>query len=96
MQVDDKLLERLEKLSSLKVSDDKREEIINQLSEIVSFVDNLSELNTQGVDDKFAMSDDATFLREDSVYCNTEINESILKNSPLSDDGFFVVPKIIE
>lgn len=96
MQVDDKLLERLEKLSFLKVSDDKRGEIINQLSEIVSFVDNLSELNTENVDDKFAMSDDATFLREDAPYCNTEINESILKNAPLSDDGFFVVPKIIE
>lgn len=96
MQVDDKLLERLEKLSFLKVSDDKRDEIINQLSEIVSFVDNLGELNTEGVDDKFAMSDDATFLREDAVHCNTEISESILKNSPLSDDGFFVVPKIIE
>ncbi|MGE4396561.1 MAG: Asp-tRNA(Asn)/Glu-tRNA(Gln) amidotransferase subunit GatC [Sulfurimonas sp.] len=96
MQVDDKLLERLEKLSFLKVSDDKREEIINQLSEIVSFVDNLSELNTDSVDDKFAMSDDATFLREDTPHCNTEISQSILKNSPLSEDGFFVVPKIIE
>lgn len=96
MQVDDKLLERLEKLSFLKVSDDKRDEIINQLSEIVSFVDNLSELNTEGVDDKFAMSDDATFLREDTPHCNAEINKSIFANSPLSDDGFFVVPKIIE
>lgn len=96
MQVDDKLLERLEKLSFLKVSDDKREEIINQLSEIVSFVDNLSELDTDGVDAKFAMSDDATLLREDIAYCNVEINESILKNSPLSNEGFFIVPKIIE
>lgn len=96
MQVDDKLLERLEKLSFLKVSDDKREEIVNQLSEFVSFVDNLSELDTDGVDAKFAMSDDATLLREDIAYCNVEINESILKNSPLSDDGFFIVPKIID
>jgi len=96
MQVDDKLLERLEKLSFLKVSDDKREEIIDQLSEIVNFVDNLSELNTDNVDDKFAMNDDSTFLRDDTPHCNSEINKSILNNSPLSDDGFFVVPKIIE
>jgi len=96
MQVDDKLLERLEKLSFLKVSDDKREEIIGQLSEIVSFVDNLSELNTDDVDDKFAMSDDATFLRDDEAHCDTKINKSILENSPLSEEGFFVVPKIIE
>ncbi|MCK9454109.1 Asp-tRNA(Asn)/Glu-tRNA(Gln) amidotransferase subunit GatC [Sulfurimonas sp.] len=96
MQVDDKLLARLEKLSFLKVSDDKREEIIEQLSEIVTFVDNLSELNTDNVDDKFAMNDDATFLREDTPHCSTDINESIMKNAPLSDDGYFVVPKIIE
>ncbi|MDD3506219.1 MAG: aspartyl/glutamyl-tRNA amidotransferase subunit C, partial [Sulfurimonas sp.] len=64
MQVDNELLSRLEKLSFLKVSDDKREEIVNQLSEIVSFVDNLSELNTDNVDDKFSMNDEATLLRE--------------------------------
>ena len=96
MQVDDALLTRLEKLSFLKVSDDKREEIISQLSEIVSFVDNLSALDTTGVDDNFAMSDMATPLREDIPSCDTNINDDIIKNAPRSGDHFFVVPKIIE
>lgn len=96
MQVDDALLTKLEKLSFLKISDDKREEIINQLSQIVNFVDNLSELNTDGVDDKFAMSDASTFLREDTPSCDISINDSILKNAPQSRDNFFIVPKIIE
>ena len=96
MQVDDALLTRLEKLSYLKVSDDKREEIIGQLSEIVSFVDNLSELDTDGVDDNFAMNDEATMLRDDSPSCNNQINDDILKNAPQSGDHFFIVPKIIE
>ena len=96
MQVDDALLTRLEKLSFLKVSDDKREEIIEQLSEIVSFVDNLSELDTEGVDDKFAMTDQATLTREDIPICDTDINSEILKNAPQSADNFFIVPKIIE
>jgi aspartyl-tRNA(Asn)/glutamyl-tRNA(Gln) amidotransferase subunit C len=96
MQVDNALLTKLEKLSYLKVSDDKREEIIGQLSEIVSFVDNLSELNTEGIDDNFAMSDNGTFTREDSPACNKDINIDILKNAPLSDENFFIVPKIIE
>lgn len=96
MQVDDALLTRLEKLSFLKVSDDKREEIIEQLSEIVNFVDNLSELDTDGVDDKFAMNDSATILREDSPKCDRTINDDILKNAPQSSDHFFIVPKIIE
>ena len=96
MQVDDALLTKLEKLSYLKVSESKREEIISQLSEIVSFVDNLSELDTTGVDDNFAMSDMQTPLREDVVSCDTSINDDIIKHAPQSADHFFIVPKIIE
>ena len=96
MQVDDALLKRLEKLSYLKISDDKREEIISQMSEIVSFVDNLSELNTDGVDDTFSMNDASTPLRVDTPFCDTNINESIINNAPKSGDNFFIVPKIIE
>ncbi len=96
MQVDDALLSKLEKLSFLKVSDDKRDEIKEQLSEIMSFVDNLGELNTDGVDDKFAMNDEATMLRADTPSCDTSINDDILKNAPQSADHFFIVPKIIE
>lgn len=96
MQVDDALLTKLEKLSFLKISDDKREEITAQLSEIVSFVDNLSELDTSMVNDNFAMSDSATPLREDIANCDTNINDSIIANAPQSGDHFFVVPKIIE
>jgi len=96
MQVDDALLSRLEKLSFLKVSDEKRPEMIAQLSEIVSFVDNLSDLNTDGVEDNFAMSDASTRLREDSVNSSSSISQEILKNAPKSVDDFFIVPKIIE
>jgi aspartyl-tRNA(Asn)/glutamyl-tRNA(Gln) amidotransferase subunit C len=96
MQVDNALLTRLEKLSYLKISQDKREEIIEQLSEIMSFVDNLSELNTDNVDDKFAMNDNATYLREDIPVCDAAINDDILKHAPNAADHFFIVPKIIE
>jgi aspartyl-tRNA(Asn)/glutamyl-tRNA(Gln) amidotransferase subunit C len=96
MQVDDALLSRLEKLSYLKISENKREEIIAQLSEIVGFVDNLSELHTEGVDATFAMDERATPLREDIPACDPKIHEEILKHAPKSADDFFIVPKIIE
>lgn len=96
MQVDDKLLSKLEKLSFLKVDENKREEIIGQLSEIVSFVDNLSSLNTDGIDDNFAMTANSTPTREDNPSCNTQINDDIIKNAPQSADHFFIVPTIIE
>ncbi|MFT7860217.1 MAG: Asp-tRNA(Asn)/Glu-tRNA(Gln) amidotransferase subunit GatC [Sulfurimonas sp.] len=96
MQVDDKLLSRLEKLSYLKVDEDKRAEIVEQLSEIVGFVDNLGELDTAGVDATFAMNDKATPLREDQPQCDTQINDDILRHAPNSSEHFFIVPKIIE
>lgn len=96
MQVDNALLTKLEKLSFLKVSDDKRDDILSELSEIVNFVDNLSELDTDGVDNNFAMSDNSTVLREDTVVSSPSVSEDILKHSPKSGDNFFVVPKIID
>lgn len=96
MKIDDTLLTQLEKLSFLKISDDKRQEVISQLSEIVGFVDNLSELNTENASATFAMSDTSTTLRDDIPTCDTSINDAILKNAPQSEDHFFIVPKIIE
>ena len=96
MQVDDALLKRLEKLSFLTIEDDKREEIIAQLSGIVDFVDNLSELNTENIDDNFAMNESGTPVREDNSACDSVINDDILEHAPHSEEHFFVVPKIIE
>lgn len=96
MQVDDTLLSKLEKLSYLKISQDKREEIITQMGEMIAFVDNLSELDTDGVSDTFAMTAKSTLLREDSPTCNTQVNDDILAHAPNSSDHFFIVPKIIE
>lgn len=96
MQIDDALLKKLEKLSYLEIADDKREEVIAQLSEIVSFVDNLGELDTTDLDPTFGMTDKGTALREDSVSSSKEISASILSHAPQSEDNFFIVPKIIE
>ncbi|PHM18022.1 MAG: Asp-tRNA(Asn)/Glu-tRNA(Gln) amidotransferase GatCAB subunit C [Sulfuricurvum sp. PD_MW2] len=96
MQIDETLLQRLEKLSFLQIPDEHREEMIAQLSEIVAFVDNLSELSTEGVDATFAMSDTATRLREDAGSVDRTINDDILSHAPHSQDHFFIVPKIIE
>lgn len=96
MQVDDTLLSKLENLSYLKISDDKRQEIIAQLDEMIAFVDNLSELDTKGVNPNFAMSDAATRLREDTPSCDTQLNDDIIAHAPNSEEHFFIVPKIIE
>lgn len=96
MKIDENLLQRLEKLSYLQIPQDQRSEMIAQLSEIVSFVDNLSELSTDGINPTFTMNDSATRLRDDIGNVNRTINDDILSNAPHSKDHFFIVPKIIE
>lgn len=96
MQINETLLQRLEKLSYLQIPTEHRSEMIAQLSEIVSFVDNLSELSTEGIEATFAMSDSSTRLREDIDSVNRSINDDIIAHAPHSQDHFFIVPKIIE
>lgn len=96
MQIDETLLQRLEKLSYLEIPQEHRKEMIAQLSEIVSFVDNLTELDTDGVEATFAMSDVSTRLRDDVGIVERSINDDILAHAPHSQEHFFIVPKIIE
>ena len=96
MQIDETLLQRLEKLSYLEIPQEHRAEMIAQLSEIVSFVDNLAELDTEGVNATFAMSDVSTRLREDTGTVDRNVNDDILAHAPHARDHFFIVTKIIE
>lgn len=96
MTIDDKTLEKLEKLSMLKIKDEKREEIKNQLENIVGFVDNLSELDEELKDIAFPQIDKSLRLRADAPAQNKQVIEDILATAPSKEESFFTVPKIIE
>lgn len=96
MKIDETLLSKLEKLSSLKISDEKREGVIQQLSEIVAFVENLNELDLSAQEATFTTVAGGTPMREDEPMVNPAIIKTILDHAPQSENGFFVVPKIIE
>ena len=96
MIIDDKLLAKLEKLSSLKIDDTKKEEVKSQLSEILNFVDNLNSIDVSQIEATFTTLSGGTRLEEDIVVNQKEIANKILANAPKSENNFFIVPKIIE
>ncbi len=96
MKIDDKLLTKLEKLSSLEIVSEKREETIKEIGKIVDFVENLNELDLDDKEASFLTIDGGTPFREDIPKSNPKIIKTILENAPKSEGGFFVVPKIIE
>ena len=96
MNIDNSTLEKLEKLSHLKVSDEKRAEIINQLSDILEYVESLNELDTAELDSYFSTLSGGTPMREDIPSSDSDIPKIILQNAPEAKDDFFIVPAIIE
>ncbi len=96
MKFDDAMLQKLEKLSMLRIEESKREEMIEELEKIVGFVDILSELDTEGLDPSFTTLDSGTPMREDIPKEDPGIKETIIKNAPNAKDDYFVVPSIIE
>jgi len=96
MVIDSEILKNLEKLSHLHIDEDKKEEVISQLSNIVSYVENLNELDTSHLDAAFSTLEGGTPMRADEPHCESAIAQSILSNAPKSEDDFFIVPAIIE
>ena len=96
MQIDNTLLTKLEKLSHLKIDDSKKDEVMGQLSDILGYIDNLNELETDELSASFSTLQGGTPLREDTPRGENNIAKNILKNAPEAKDDFFVVPAIIE
>lgn len=96
MQIDHTVLEKLEKLSHLRIDDSKKEAVIEQLSGILTYVDNLNELDTEGLDASFSTLEGGTPLRADSPREADNIAKDVLSHAPQAQDDFFIVPAIIE
>ncbi len=92
MVIDDKVLQRLETLSAIKIEDSKKDEIKAQLSEILNFVENLNSIDLPS---EIPHKSAHTTIRDD-VANNANIADLVLDNAPNAKDRFFIVPKIVE
>ncbi len=94
MEVNDALVDNLSNLARLKFEPSERAEILRDLQGMISFVDKLNELRTEGVEPLMHMSGRLNILRED-IPGGSVSREEALGNAPQSDGSFFRVPKVI-
>lgn len=66
------------------------------IAQMLNFVENLNEIDVSNIEATFSTISGGTPLREDETKQNLELSQQILKNAPKSENGYFVVPKIIE
>ncbi|RYF83192.1 MAG: Asp-tRNA(Asn)/Glu-tRNA(Gln) amidotransferase subunit GatC [Chitinophagaceae bacterium] len=95
MQVDDALIDKLSRLAMLDFDNQEREEIKADLEKMIGFIDKLKELDTTGIEPLLHISGSVNVLRED-VPGNMVTKEEALKNAPLHNNDFFLVPKVIK
>ncbi len=96
MTIDDKTIDKLAKLSSLEIEESKREHLKSDLADIVSFVENLNEIDVSGVDATFTTISGGQPMREDVVDGNEALAKHIMDHAPKTADNYFIVPQIIE
>ncbi len=96
MTIDNTTIDKLAKLSSLKIDDDKKEVLGKELADIVGFVENLNEIDVSSVEATFTTISGGQPLREDKSFKEDGLTEAIMNNAPKVEENSFIVPTIIE
>ncbi|HVI29151.1 Asp-tRNA(Asn)/Glu-tRNA(Gln) amidotransferase subunit GatC [Hansschlegelia sp.] len=95
MSVDEPTVRRVAKLARIAVSDAEVAKLRGELDAILSFVEELSGLDVDGVEPMTSVIPTALRLRED-VVDDGEDAEKVLCNAPAREGDFYVVPKVVE
>jgi aspartyl-tRNA(Asn)/glutamyl-tRNA(Gln) amidotransferase subunit C len=95
MTVDKNTVARIAHLARIKVPDEALEPIAGDLNNILAWVEQLSEVNTDDVVPMTSVVHARLPQRQDSVNDGNK-RDAVLKNAPETQQGFFAVPKVIE
>ncbi len=95
MQVDDALVEKLANLSKLEFDAAGKEAIKSDLTKILSFMEKLNELDTEGVEPLVYVNEEVNVFREDVVKQPISKTEA-LQNAPLKNADYIKVPKFVK
>ncbi len=95
MSVDQATVKRVAKLSRIAISEENLGKMEGELNAILGFVEQLSEVDVEGVEPMTSVTPMEMKKRKDGVTDGAKAND-IIANAPESDDNFFVVPKVVE
>ena len=95
MQVDEATVRRIARLARIKITDEEGKGLVEELSGILNWVEQLREVDTSALEPMTRVVPIELKKREDAVTDGGKAQD-ILKNAPMAEDGFFVVPKIVE
>ena len=95
MKINRELLDKMAHLARLEFDDKDAEKMMQDMTEIVDWVEKLKEVDTNGVEPLTNMSHEINALREDAVKEHLP-HERALLHAPKKDEDYFRVPKVLE
>jgi aspartyl-tRNA(Asn)/glutamyl-tRNA(Gln) amidotransferase subunit C len=95
MRITKEEVEHVAKLARLDITAAEKDAFAQQLSAILSYVDQLKGVDTTDVEPTATVLDQTNVMRDDIVRASLTADEA-LGNAPESQDGYFVVPKILQ
>ena len=95
MSLDEATVAKIARLARIEIDPQKRTALASELSNILGWIEQLDEVDTDGVPPMTSVGDMQLLLRADEVTDGDKVDD-ILKNAPEQQDGHFVVPKVVE
>ncbi len=95
MSVTKEDVRKIARLSRIAVPEDQLETLAEDLSGIMGWIEQLNEVDIDGVEPMTSVVAAKLPMREDIV-TDGNIQDQVLANAPKSEEGFFVVPKAVE
>jgi aspartyl-tRNA(Asn)/glutamyl-tRNA(Gln) amidotransferase subunit C len=95
MSVDSDTVRRVARLARIAVAEDEVDSLRGELNAILAFVEQLAEVEVEGVEPMTSVTPMVMKMREDKV-TDGGIADDIIANAPAHEHHFFVVPKVVE
>jgi aspartyl-tRNA(Asn)/glutamyl-tRNA(Gln) amidotransferase subunit C len=95
MAIDAATVRKVANLARIREPEDRLEPLARELSAILAWIEQLGEVDTDGVEPMTSVVAAKLPMRED-VVTDGACGDKILANAPKSANGFFVVPKVVE
>ncbi|MEO8882248.1 MAG: Asp-tRNA(Asn)/Glu-tRNA(Gln) amidotransferase subunit GatC [Devosia sp.] len=95
MAVDAATVKKIGRLARIRIEDDEVAKYQDELNVILGFVQQLDEVDVEGIEPMTSVTP-MRLRRRDDVVTDGGYAEKIVANAPLSEDNFFMVPKVVE
>jgi aspartyl-tRNA(Asn)/glutamyl-tRNA(Gln) amidotransferase subunit C len=95
MAVDSNTVRRIAHLARIAVAESEVEHLSGELNAMLAFVEQLAEVDVDAVEPMTSVTPTEMKKRVD-VVSDGEVADQVLKNAPMSEDNFFLVPKVVE